>query len=132
MNYYLLDSIKIDGDMEKNLTVMQKWLNEAGEWIIGFIPNIIAAVIFLIAGYWLIKLIVHIIHKALEKGSADHTIISFLVSVSRASARRTGNAFGSTMRNWPSARSIATVRSAETTARRICFSDGNIINLCES
>ncbi len=85
MNYYLLDSIKIDGDMEKNLTVMQKWLNEAGEWIIGFIPNIIAAVIFLIAGYWLIKLIVHIIHKALEKGNADHTIISFLVSVSRAS-----------------------------------------------
>ena len=88
MDYILLDSI-IDGeaiinnDLETNISNFQKWLNSTAEWFTGYIPNLITAAVILFGGYWLIKLIVHILVKALGKSKADHTIVSFLSSVTK-------------------------------------------------
>lgn len=81
MNYTLLDNIIIDGDVQENINRFQKWFNDFADWCIGYIPNLIAAIILFIAGFWLIRLLVHIITKALQRSKADRTIISFITSV---------------------------------------------------
>lgn len=83
MDYTLLDSIIIEGDVQENIDRFQKWFNGFTEWCIGYLPNLISAIILFIAGYWLIRLLIHIISKALSKSKADHTIISFITSVTK-------------------------------------------------
>ena len=84
MDYTLLDSIIIEGDVQENINRFQKWFNGFTEWCIGYLPNLISAIILFIAGYWLIRLLIHIISKALSKSKADHTIISFITSITKA------------------------------------------------
>ena len=84
MDYTLLDSIIIEGDVQENIDRFQKWFNGFTEWCIGYLPNLISAIILFIAGYWLIRLLIHIISKALSKSKADHTIISFITSITKA------------------------------------------------
>lgn len=83
MDYTLLDSIIIEGDVQENIDRFQKWFNGFTEWCIGYLPNLISAIILFIAGYWLIRLLIHIISKALSKSKADHTIISFITSITK-------------------------------------------------
>ena len=83
MDYTLLDSIIIEGDVQENIDRFQKWFNGFTEWCIGYVPKLISAIILFIAGYWLIRLLIHIISKALSKSKADHTIISFITSVTK-------------------------------------------------
>ena len=88
MNYLFLDSLMTDNnilssDVQENINNFQKWLNDAGAWLMEYIPNLVAALIILFGGYWLIKLVIHIMQKALKKSKADHTIVSFLTSVTK-------------------------------------------------
>lgn len=83
MDYLLLDN-NIGTEVEQNISKFQEWLNEAADFCVGFIPNLISALVLLIGGYWLIKLLIHIMTKALNRSKADHTIISFLTSVTKA------------------------------------------------
>lgn len=83
MNYILLENYIIEGDLQENISKLQKALDSLGEWFVGYIPNLIAAIILFIAGFWLIRLLIHIITKALQRSKADQTIISFITSVTR-------------------------------------------------
>ncbi len=79
----ILDSNLLEGDVQENLDKLQVWLNGLGDWFIGYLPNLIAAIILFIGGFWLIRLLVHIITRALKRSKADHTIISFITSVTK-------------------------------------------------
>ena len=82
MEFLLLDNNIINQDtVEENISLMQKWLNSTTDWAISKIPNLIGAVIVFIAGWWLIKLVRLLMKKALKKGKADHTVVSFLDSL---------------------------------------------------
>ena len=83
MNYLILDNA-LEGEVQQNLSNMQIWLNDAADWFMGYIPNIISAVVLLLGGYWLIRLLIHIMTRALNRSKADQTIISFLTSVTKA------------------------------------------------
>ena len=67
--------------MEKNINTTQKWLQDAYNWFIQALPNIISALLILIIGWWITKIICKIIRKAMQKGKADPTVSSFLLSV---------------------------------------------------
>ncbi len=73
----------LDGNVQENISRMQVWLNEAADWCVGYLPNLIAALVMLIGGYWIIRLLTRLLSKALERSKADATITSFLVSVAR-------------------------------------------------
>lgn len=59
----------------------QEWMTHLGDWVMGFLPHLISAVIIFLAGWWIIKLICKIISKALGKTKADTTVVSFLESL---------------------------------------------------
>lgn len=84
MNYFFLDNPLSDADVEEQLNHFQKWFNSFIDWLISMIPNIIAAIIILFGGWWLIKLTLKIMVRALNKGKADQTVISFLNSIVKA------------------------------------------------
>ena len=66
---------------EKNLNAIQEWFSNAGNWFVRFLPNIITAILILVVGFWLSRVIVKIVHKAMVKANADPTVTSFLRSV---------------------------------------------------
>ncbi len=84
MHCLFLDNPIAGNDVGEQLNHFQKWLNSFINWFIGMIPNIITAVVILIGGWWLIKLILKIMVRALNKGKADPTVISFLNSIVKA------------------------------------------------
>lgn len=52
-----------------------------------FIPKLIIAILIFVIGWWLSKLVCRIIKKALAKGKADQTAISFIYSIVLCSLR---------------------------------------------
>ncbi len=52
-----------------------------------FIPKLIIAILIFVIGWWLSKLVCRIIKKALAKGKADQTAISFVYSIVLCSLR---------------------------------------------
>lgn len=54
-----------------------------GQWAIGFVKNIIVALIIYFIGRWLIKWIVKIFTKLLEKNKVEMTLYTFLSSIVR-------------------------------------------------
>ncbi len=84
MNYLLLDNPVTGADVEEQISHFRKWFNSFIDWLIGMIPHIITAIIILVGGWWLIKLILKIMVRALNKGKADPTVISFLNSIVKA------------------------------------------------
>lgn len=68
-------------DVEKNLSLAQKWLESAYNWVIIFLPKLFAAVIIFALGWWLTKVICKIIVKAMTKAKVDSTVITFLNSI---------------------------------------------------
>ncbi len=83
MHFQLLDEtdfLSADTVNEK-LNLLQKWLITAYNWLIEKLPSLIGAVIIFFIGWWAAKLICKIFVKALKKGKADATVISFLHSI---------------------------------------------------
>ncbi|MDD6490172.1 MAG: mechanosensitive ion channel [Clostridia bacterium] len=80
MYFNLLDETSMES-VEETLTMAQKWLEQASNWLWGILPNVISAIIIFIAGWWLSKVICKIFVKAMKKGKADLTVISFLASI---------------------------------------------------
>ncbi len=83
MDFMMLDPVIDTSEVEENISHFQQWLNETGDWFLGYIPHLITAILVLVAGWWLIKLVIKIMTKALNKSKADLTIISFLTSVTK-------------------------------------------------
>lgn len=84
MRFLLLDeSVNMldSGEMEKQLSNFQKWLNGLGNWFLSILPNIIISLLIFIAGWWAIKLIMKVMNRALEKSSVDKSVYTFLDSV---------------------------------------------------
>ena len=67
--------------VEKNLTMTQEWLEKAYNWFISYLPNIITALLILIIGFWLTKLIGKLMLRAMKKSKADPTVSTFLHSI---------------------------------------------------
>ena len=67
--------------VEKNLTMTQEWLQKAYNWFISYLPNIITALLILIIGFWLTKLIGKLMLRAMKKSKADPTVSTFLHSI---------------------------------------------------
>ena len=83
--YFILDEvISIDNDVEKNLSIAQKWLESAYNWLLGGFPKLIAGLIIFILGWWLTKLICKIVVRAMTGAKVDKTVISFFNSTANA------------------------------------------------
>ena len=80
MYFNLLDEVSTE-TIEEKITMTQKWLEKASNWLWSILPNLISAIIVFIVGWWLTKVICKIFVKAMKKGKADMTVISFLTSI---------------------------------------------------
>lgn len=81
MNFLLLDQTIISGDVEEKLSFAQRSLESLWEKIVDIFPSFIISLIIFFIGWWLIKLVCKIFVKAMKKGNADNTVISFLHSI---------------------------------------------------
>lgn len=86
MYLQLLDEVSAES-VEEKLSMLQKWMQKTYEWILSILPNVISAIIIFVIGWWLTKIICKIFVKAMGKGKADHTVISFLNSIINASLK---------------------------------------------
>lgn len=86
MYFNLLDEVSPES-VEETLTMAQKWLEETSNWLWSILPNIISAIIIFFVGWWLTKIICKIFVKAMKKGKADLTVISFLTSIINAALK---------------------------------------------
>ena len=86
MYYLLLDNSDILSaeSVEEKVSILQKWLDGAGKWAISMLPNLVSAIVVFFIGWWGIKLVLGILKRALKRGKADHTVISFLDSLVKA------------------------------------------------
>lgn len=80
MYFQLLDEVSTE-TVEEKISMLQQGLEQAYKWFLATLPNIISAIIIFILGWWFTKLICKIFVKAMKKGKADHTVISFLNQV---------------------------------------------------
>ena len=86
--YFILDEVlSINNDVEKNLSIAQKWLEGIYSWLIEFFPKLIAGLIIFILGWWLTKLICKIVVRAMTRAKVDKTVISFLNSTTNAALK---------------------------------------------
>ncbi len=85
MRQLLLENTIPGSDVEEQINHFQEWLNSVINWFIGMIPSFVSALIILVGGWWLIKLSIKIMTRALKKGKADPTVISFLNSIVKTS-----------------------------------------------
>lgn len=82
MQFILLDETSNFGaEVEKNLTLAQVWLQAAYNWLIAFLPKLLAAIIIFGVGWWLSKVICRIAVKAMTRAKVDATVITFLNSI---------------------------------------------------
>ena len=77
MYFQLLDESSIES-VEEKLSTAQKWLEQAYDWFITALPNIISAIIIFGLGWWLTKVICKLFVKGMKRSKADDTVISFL------------------------------------------------------
>ncbi len=66
---------------EQNISKAQEWLMNGYNWFMGYLPNIIAAILILVVGFWATKIVGKIVLKAMTKGKADPTVSTFLHSL---------------------------------------------------
>ena len=74
-------------NIEENISFFQKFLGDAYDWLIAFLPKFIGAVLIFVIGWWLTKVICKLIMKALNKSKADQTVVSFLHSAISAALK---------------------------------------------
>ncbi|WP_127021851.1 mechanosensitive ion channel family protein [Flagellimonas beolgyonensis] len=58
----------------------QTYIDEAVDWTLGVLPNLITAVVIFIVGYWIIKLINKMVRRFFAKKDYEETLESFLQS----------------------------------------------------
>lgn len=59
---------------------VEKYANDLTQWAIEFLPNLIAAVLILFIGLWVVKLINRLVHKFFERQEFDKALEHFLQS----------------------------------------------------
>lgn len=80
MDFKFLDQVNNE-EIQQQLTLLEQGLIELWNWFLGFLPNLIAAIIIFILGMWLSKFICKLFIKAMTKTKADKTVTTFLRSV---------------------------------------------------
>ncbi len=66
--------------VQESLSSAQKWLQDAYNWFINYLPNLISALLIFVVGWWITKIICKIFMKAMKKSKADPTVAHFLNS----------------------------------------------------
>lgn len=77
----------IDGELTEDADRIGQFLQGLIDLAWDFIPKLIIAILIFVIGWWLSKLVCRIIKKALAKGKADQTAISFIYSIVLCSLR---------------------------------------------
>lgn len=67
-------------EAQKDMNLIQDWMNETGSWLLNMIPKLIGAILILFIGWWITKFIIKIIKKAMGKSSVDTAAITFVTS----------------------------------------------------
>ncbi|MHC5211998.1 MAG: mechanosensitive ion channel family protein, partial [Planctomycetota bacterium] len=68
-------------DVPTDLEGLAGWIQVAQDKLIEFLPSLFAAVVILVLGWLVSKLITSLVRKALGKGKLDGTLINFLASM---------------------------------------------------
>jgi len=68
-------------DVPTDIAGIQKWLTMAQEKLLDYLPSLISAIVILILGWLIAKLITALVRKALGKTKLDATLITFLCSM---------------------------------------------------
>ena len=87
MNILLLESSvsPLDqAEIEHKISLMEQWLDGAKNALIGWLPDLIAGLIALFLGLWLVKIVLKVMDKALNKAKTEKTVITFLNSIVKA------------------------------------------------
>ena len=87
MYFFLDETLDINNTVEQNLSIAQKWLETAYDWILAFLPKLIAALVIFIAGWWLTKFICKISERAMTRAKIDKTVVTFLNSLLNAALK---------------------------------------------
>lgn len=93
MNFQLIDKIPEESaplsadNINEQITIAEKWLENAYNWFLSWLPNLIAALVILVLGLWITKLLCKIFVKAMKRGKADQTVITFLHSIINAASK---------------------------------------------
>ena len=72
---------------EQQISTAQKWLENAYNWFIAFLPKLLAGVVIFIIGWWVTKLLCKLVKRAITKAKADPTVVNFLISVLSATLK---------------------------------------------
>ena len=64
-----------------NSDLIAKYFEQGTDWLIGFIPKILLAILVLTIGFWLVKRINKVIGKAVSRSNISQEISSFLMSI---------------------------------------------------
>ncbi len=70
-----------DGPVIPDVDNITEWLSSAKEKLIDFLPQLIAAVVILVIGWVVARIVTAIVRKALSKSKLDPTLINFLTSL---------------------------------------------------
>lgn len=76
-----LDNTISEEDIGEQLSNLEKWLQSASDWFLGFLPRLITAFIVLAVGFIAAKYITKLIIKTMKKGKVEPTVKSFLGSI---------------------------------------------------
>lgn len=85
--FMLLDSASPDVQLEKQLSNLEVLLADIKDWAISFSVKLVLALIVFLIGYWLIKIILKIFLKAMNRSKADTSVTTFLHSVINVSLK---------------------------------------------
>ncbi len=76
-----LDNTISEEEIGEKLSNFEKWLQNASDWFLGFLPRLIAALVILAAGFVVAKYITKLIIKTMKRGKVEPTVKSFLGSI---------------------------------------------------
>ena len=60
---------------------MEQYMDTAVELFMTYVPKLVLAILTLLIGLWIIRMVVKVTRKGLEKSKADVTLIPFLSSL---------------------------------------------------
>lgn len=68
---------------EENINKTSKFFTEIWDWFLGVLPSLITAVVVLVVGLLLTKLVLKLMQKGLDKSKIEVTAVNFIKSLSR-------------------------------------------------
>lgn len=81
----LTEGANVPEDIEKNISVIQKFLQELPEKAMGLGIRVVFALVFLFIGTQIIKIIRKVVKKSLRKANADIGVVQFIDSFTKMS-----------------------------------------------